>query len=202
MNIVEKTLDAIFKLVVAGNVGWIAKVIWERYLKPRGVPPRLVWALAFVLMICVYLGLDHLGVFTLTKPTVSIAMPVNGDKDVTVKVAKTGSGRIVASGQSTDLDRGWVIYLAIKHVTSPGYYLQLCCPEAVDPAGAWQATGWYGGKEYPPKVGDEIQIVAIARKVVLPREHQERWMELTPEGFNPKAMSSTVRITVGATTPD
>jgi hypothetical protein len=200
MNVVEKTVDAVFKLVVSGTVVEISKVLWAKYLKPRGIriPPILAWTLAFLLMICVYLVLNHLGGFTFKdKPTVSISTPVNGDK-ITVKVTNTGSGMIVVSGQSTDLEDGWQIYLAIRHVESPGYYLQLCCPEAVTSDGSWQATGWYGGKRFPPKVGDNIEIVAIAREVVLAKEHLEPWMEKNLDKFNPKARSSPVRITVGA----
>lgn len=128
------------------------------------------------------------------KPTVEITSP-SANQQIEVRLANTGSGSFIVNGISSKIfsDPDLRVYVLIHPFDPPaaGWWIQE--PAAVEQNGQWSTIAWIGSKDFPPHVGDEIDILVVAARPELVRG----LVKISdPKDVNPAAQSDIFRVSI------
>jgi hypothetical protein len=183
----------------------------ERLLKEKGpIPPTSSPVLRRFLIATLVLAILGGGIFwaraTLPPPppppplppSVTITAPIDREA-VEVRLASTGSGAFTVSGTSSgvfsDPELRLFVLVHPSKPYAPGWWIQ---QEAiVDPTGSWTAECWIGSPQFPPGMGNEVDIIAIA---ALP-DPLGRTQIPNPKVIKPAAQSNRVHFSIGSLKP-
>lgn len=154
-----------------------------------------------VFIVGILLALISITIFTARgllppPPQIAITSPMAGQQIEVRILSETGSGSFVVSGTSSGVFTNPNLRLyVLVHPADPfatGWWIQQ--PATVDRNGQWTTVAWYGAKEFPPKTGNKIDILAVAAD---PSRVGNRLQTGDPKDINPVAQSDIVRVSIG-----
>lgn len=129
------------------------------------------------------------------KPGITISSPPTGQQ-IEVRLIDTGSGSFTVGGVSSRVfsDPDLRVYVLVHPADPPaaGWWIQQ--PATVEQSGQWSALAWIGSKDFPPHVGDKIEIVVV---VTTPGQVAGFEKVSDPKDLEPAAQSDIVRISIG-----
>lgn len=139
----------------------------------------------------------------LRSPRVAITEPRDGGT-VNVMLLDSGSAQFTVRGSAARLasNSRRRIYLLVHpdQPPAPGWWIQ---PDvAIDSAGHWNGTAWFGTRGWEAKPGQTLwlQAVIAARQNPLPAGSDGVPWVSDPEGLEPATASTVVRVSVAAVT--
>lgn len=131
------------------------------------------------------------------KPSVAITNPAAGQQ-IEIRLADTGSGSFTVSGTSSEVfsDPNLRVYVLVHPADPPaaGWWIQQ--PATVERNGQWSTLAWIGNKDFPPHVGDKIDILVVATK---PEQITGFEKISDPKDIKPVAQSDIIKISIGVT---
>lgn len=184
---------------VAGPVvtSKIAKPAKTREAKPRQ-PSKLLYAVAgggTAAITFAVIGLLF-NVFA-PKPSVAITNPA-ARQQIEIRLADTGSGSFTVSGISSEAfsDPNLRVYVLVHPADPPGAGWWIQQPAIVERNGQWSTLAWIGNKDFPPHVGDKIDILVVATK---PEQVIGFEKVSDPKDIKPVAQSDIIKVSIGVT---
>lgn len=194
-------------VAAAASLAAALKGFWAtRPLEPRAEKSTQPSALISLLKMPAFdlgilLILLSVGIFVarqLVPPPTEVAITTPGEgQAIEVRLLpETGSGSFTVSGTSDEVfdDDSLRLYVLV-HPADPfaaGWWIQQ--PVAVDRSGRWTTQAWIGNADFPPHVGDKVDIVAIAAD---PAEIGGRTQLSDPKDARPAAQSDIVSVSIG-----
>jgi len=150
-----------------------------------------------ILLILVSVGIFVARQIVPPPPQVAITDPVNGQQIEVRILAEAGSGSFGVSGTSAEVfaDPTLRLYVLV-HPADPfasGWWIQQAA--TVDRNGQWTTQAWIGNEDFPPHVGDKIDILAI---VTDPARVGGRNQISDPKDANPATQSGIIRMSIGS----
>ena len=130
-----------------------------------------------------------------SEPEVAIRNPSPG-QSVDAWIAPTGSGAFTVTGASSAIssNQDLRIYVLVHPAlpSAAGWWIQK--PALVNTTGSWSAESWIGSSEFPPQVGQEVDVVAVAAEpdIVAGQTHVD-----DPKDLRPAAQSEIVHFKIG-----
>jgi hypothetical protein len=202
LGLIIQAISAIVVAIITYVVGPSVKPPPSKFLKPGETKPRppskLIYAIAgggTAAITFAVIGLLF-NVFA-PKPSVAITSPT-ASQPIEVRLANTGSGSFTVSGTSSEVFSApdLRVYVLVHPADPPaaGWWIQQ--PATVEQNGQWSALAWIGSKDFPPHVGDKIDILVVAT-----RPEQVTGLEKVsdPKDIKPVAQSAIVKIGIGVT---
>jgi uncharacterized membrane protein YuzA (DUF378 family) len=126
-------------------------------------------------------------------PTVTITAPVAGE-DVEVQLLPKGGGAFAVRGTSEgiaqDADLRVFVLVHPENPFAAGWWIQ--SPPVMESNGDWSGQAMIGNPQALPKVGDTLNIVAVAAARDVPRQSKAD----DPKDLKPVAQSKTVRLRI------
>lgn len=131
------------------------------------------------------------------KPSVAITNPA-ASQQIEIRLANTGSGSFTVSGTSSEVfsNPDLRVYVLVHPADPPaaGWWIQP--PATVEQNGQWSTLAWIGNTDFPPHVGDKIDILVVATR---PEQVTGREKVSDPKDIKPAAQSPIVKVSVGVT---
>jgi len=202
-NTVGLIIQAICAIVVAVITYVVGPIVVRKVTKARDFPKsqqpsKLKYAFAggsAAAIIFIVIGV-LINIFS-PKPSVSITSPATGQQ-IEVRLAETGSGSFTVSGNSSVVfsDPNLRVYVLVHPADPPaaGWWIQQ--PATVELNGQWSTLSWIGNKDFPPHVGDKIDILVVA---TMPKQVIGLEKVSDPKDIKPVAQTDIVRISIGVT---
>jgi hypothetical protein len=203
-NTVVLIIQAISAIVVAVITYVAGPIVARKVTKPKETPPKphqpSKLKYAFVGGIAAAITFVVIGILInifSPKPSVAITNPAAGQQ-IEVRLAETGSGSFTVSGTSSAVfsDSNLRVYVLVHPADPPaaGWWIQQ--PATVERNGQWSTLSWIGNKDFPPHVGDKIDILVVVTK---PEQVTGLEKVSDPKDIKPVAQSDIVKISIGAT---